>query len=67
MPTVSAADQDQHSIFSVPYWAMATESGLACCRSGSGSNELNAWLPRRVFVLAMMAIAVAGSLHLLLG
>ena len=29
MPTAPAADQDQYSIFSAPYWAMATESGLA--------------------------------------
>src|SRR5262249_39457848 len=29
MPTAPAADQDQYSIFSAPYWAMATDSGLA--------------------------------------
>ena len=29
MPTAPAADQDQYSIFSAPYWAMATERGLA--------------------------------------
>jgi hypothetical protein len=28
--------------------------------------RVNAWLPRRVFALAMIAIAVAGSLRLLL-
>ena len=35
MPTAPAADHDQYSIFSAPYWAIATESGLA-------------WLPVRI-------------------